>query len=156
MTLALLFIPFLEDYVWHPFWTIIVFVVVVLWDFVSAVAVNIKSSKFVTSKAIKLPFTLAAYVLLFAILHSLSKVIEAFEMDTILNPVAFQFLAKSVYFLCFAINLLSALKHMSLLGLLPAQVSKFIEKFIDVHKNKLETTITDNTINTDDNDNVPR
>jgi phage-related holin len=142
MTLILLFVPFLEKWVWSPFWTLIIFMLVVLLDFITAVAASWNEKKFVTSKAIKVPFTLVAYFILFAILHSLGKIVEAFEMNNILNPVAFKFLAISTYFLCFAINLLSALKHMSKLGLIPHAVERYISKFIDVHKNKFDQELT--------------
>lgn len=141
MTLILLFFPFLEQWVWTPFWTLIVFFGVVLLDFITAVASSWNEKRFVTSKAIKVPFTLISYFILFAVLHSLGKVVESFELGHILNPVAFRFLAISTYFLCFAINLLSALKHMAKLGLIPPAVARFIEKFIDIHKNKLDAQL---------------
>lgn len=137
LTLVLLFLPFLETYIWSPFWTIIVFLAVVLLDFITAVASSWRQTKFVTEKAIKVPFVIAAYVVLFAILHSLGRVVEAFNMGDLLNPIAFDYLAKSVYFLCFAINLTSSLKHMANMGLLPRAVATFIAKFIDIHKNRL-------------------
>jgi hypothetical protein len=142
MTLVLLFVPFLEKWIWSPFWTLIIFMMVVILDFITAVACSWNEKKFVTSKAIKVPFTLVAYFILFAILHSLEKVVGAFEMHNILNPEAFRFLAISTYFLCFAINLLSALKHMSKLGLVPKAVEKYISRFIDVHKNKFDKEMT--------------
>lgn len=144
MTLTLLFVPFLENYIWSPFWTLFVFVGVVMLDFITAVSASWKEKKFVTSKAIKVPFTLMAYIILFSILHSLGKVVEAFEMHHILNPIAFRFLAISVYFLCFAINLLSALKHMAKMGLIPKPVARFIEKFIDIQKNRIDKNVLDN------------
>lgn len=146
MTILLFTIPALENYVWSPFWTLLVFFGVVILDFITAVASSWDKRKFVTSKAIKVPFTILAYLLLFAILHLLSKVIIAFNADDILNPKAFRLLAISTYFLCFAINLLSALKHMSNMGLIPKQVAKFIERFIDIQKGKIDKEI-DNNIN---------
>ena len=140
-TLVLLFVPFLEEYVWSPFWTIIVFLAVVLLDFITAVASSWRERKFVTEKAIKVPFVICAYVVLFAVLHSLGRVIEAFNMGDMLNPIAFDYLAKSVYFLCFAINLTSALKHMANMGLLPKAVSTFIGKFIDIHKSRIDSQL---------------
>ena len=131
-------LPFLEKFVWSPFWTLIFFFFIVLWDFVSAVAVNHKKEGFVTSKAKKVPIVLVAYTMLFATLHLMAPLIEAFNMHNILNPIAFQYLAKGVFFLCISINFLSALKHMSMLGLIPKQVAKFIEKFIDIHKKRLD------------------
>ena len=136
-------IPTLEKWVWSPFWTLFVFYIVVLWDFVSAIAANHKKSKegFVTQKAKRVPVVLMAYTFLFVVLHLMGKVVAAFEMDSILNPKAFDYLAKGVYFLCFFINVLSAIKHMSILGLIPKQVANFIEKFIDIHKNKITKSV---------------
>lgn len=145
ITMGFLFItsmvPFLEKWIWSPFWTLIFFYFIVLWDFVSAIAVNHKKEGFVTSKAKKVPIVLVAYTMLFASLHLLSAVIVAFNMQSMLNPDAFKYLAKGVFFLCVTINFLSALKHMSILGLIPKQVANFISRFIDVHKNKVTTTL---------------
>jgi hypothetical protein len=138
MTLFLFFLPFLEQYIWSPFWTLGIFYAVLTLDFVTAVAASWDERKFVTSKAIKFPFTAVSYFILFGILHSLGKAVEAFQLSDVLNPVAFRFLAISTYFLCFTINMLSSLKHMSKLGLIPRAVAKYIERFIDIHKNKLE------------------
>jgi hypothetical protein len=140
VTLLLNFVPVLEAWIWSPFWTLVVFYVVVVWDFISAVAANNKKTGegFITQKAKKVPIVIFSYTLLFIVLHLLGRVVEAMGVGDLLNPVAFDYLAKGVYFLCFFINFLSALKHMSMLGLLPASVTSFISKFIDIHKNKIE------------------
>jgi hypothetical protein len=143
MTLLLFFVPILEQYVWTPFWTLGLFYLVLTLDFITAIFASWGEKKFVTSKAMRFMVSAPAYFILFAILHLLGKVVAAFEMGDVLNPVAFRFLAITTFFLCLTINLLSALKHMSKLGLIPPAVAKFITKFIDVHKNKLET-ISDN------------
>jgi len=143
MTLIILFIPFLEQYVWSPFWTLGLFYLVLTLDFITAIAVTWSEKKFVTAKAMRFVVSAPAYFILFAILHSFGKVIEAFEMTDVFNPIAFRFLAIATYFLCITINLLSSLKHMSKLELIPPSIAKFITKFIDIHKNKLET-ISDN------------
>lgn len=148
ITMLLIFIPALEEWVWSPFWTLILLVGVITLDFISAVASNWGKEKFKTEKAAKVPIVIFCYILLLAILNSLGKVMESFEMDHIFNPIAFDYLAKSVYFLCFSINFLSALKHMSNLGLLPKQVSNYIAKFIDIQKNKMETAVVGEINNT--------
>ena len=148
MTLFLFFFPFFEKWVWSPAWTLIFFGAVVTLDFITAIAASNRGAKkkgkktgFVTEKATRFVFVLAAYLILFAILHSLGKVIAALGIGEILNPIAFNYLAKFVFFLCFAINFVSALKHMSLMGLIPRQIAKFIEKFIDVHKNIINAEV---------------
>lgn len=143
MTLILLFTPFLEKYIWSPFWTILFFYAVIMLDFVTAVAASWEEKKFVTQKAIKVPVVIIAYTMLFVILHSMSKVVEAFNLVSVLNPDAFRYLAITTYFLCLFINFLSAIKHMSKLGLIPTAVSKYIERFIDVHKNKMNNDVDD-------------
>ena len=143
MTLILLFTPFLERYIWSPFWTILFFYAVILLDFITAVAASWDEKKFVTQKAIKVPVVIMAYTMLFIVLHSMSRVVEAFNLVSVLNPDAFRYLAITTYFLCFFINFLSAIKHMSKLGLIPNAVSKYIEKFIDVHKNKMDKGVDD-------------
>ena len=140
ITMLLIFIPALEEWVWSPFWTLILLMGVIVLDFITAVAANWEE-KFKTEKAIKVPIVMFSSVLLLAILNSLGKVMVAFEMNEIFNPVAFDYLAKSVYFLLFSINFLSALKHMSNLGILPKAVVKFVAKFIDIHKNKIDVAI---------------
>ncbi len=143
MTLILLFTPFLEKYIWSPFWTILFFYAVIMLDFVTAVAASWDEKKFVTQKAIKVPVVVMAYTMLFIVLHSMSRVVEAFNLVSVLNPDAFRYLAITTYFLCLFINFLSAIKHMSKLGLIPTVVSKYIEKFIDVHKNKMNSDVDD-------------
>jgi hypothetical protein len=73
----------------------------------------------------------------------MARVVEAFNLVSVLNPDAFRYLAITTYFLCLFINFLSAIKHMSKLGLIPTVVSKYIEKFIDVHKNKMNSDVDD-------------
>ena len=143
MTLVLLFTPFLEKYIWSPFWTILFFYAVIMLDFVTAVAASWDEKKFVTQKAIKVPVVVMAYTMLFIVLHSMSRVVEAFNLVSVLNPDAFRYLAITTYFLCLFINFLSAIKHMSKLGLIPTVVSKYIERFIDVHKNKMNSDVDD-------------
>ena len=143
MTLVLLFTPFLEKYIWSPFWTLLFFYAVIMLDFVTAVASSWEERKFVTQKAIKVPVVIMAYTMLFLVLHSMSRVVEAFNLVSVLNPDAFRYLAITTYFLCVFINFLSALKHMSKLGLIPKAVSKYIERFIDVHKNKMNNDVDD-------------
>jgi len=146
MTLIFLTVPLLEEWLWSPLWTLFLLIAVIILDFISAVASNWEKDKGLkTEKAIKVPVTIAAYIILLAIMNSLGKAVTAFEMDEIFNPVAFDYMAKSVYFLCFSINFISALKHMSNLGLIPKPVAKFIERFIDTHKNRIEEVI-DNKI----------
>ena len=143
MTLVLLFTPFLEKYIWSPFWTILFFYAVIMLDFVTAVAASWDEKKFVTQKAIKVPVVVMAYTMLFIVLHSMSRVVEAFNLVSVLNPDSFRYLAITTYFLCLFINFLSAIKHMSKLGLIPTVVSKYIERFIDVHKNKMNSDVDD-------------
>lgn len=147
-TLILNFVPVLELWVWSPFWTLIVFYAVLVWDFVAAILANnkVRGEKFITQKAKRLPVVIVAYTFLFAMLHLLGKIVAAFQMADMLNPDAFEYLAKGVYFLCFAINFMSAVKHMSLLGLVPKQVAMFLEKFVDIHKNKVVNTVTSDKI----------
>lgn len=143
MTLIFLTLPVLEKFIWSPFWTLFLLIGVIILDFISAVAANYKKDKGLkTEKAIKVPVTIAAYIILLAICNNLGRAIDEFGMAEVFNPVAFDYMAKAVYFLCFSINLISALKHMSNLGLIPKPVAKFIERFIDTHKNKIEETIT--------------
>lgn len=152
MVLLLALLPKLETYIWSPFWTLSVFVAVILLDFVTAIACSWQEKKFVTSKAIKVPFTLVSYLLLFSILHNFGNVVIAFKMNNFMPAPAFYWIAKGVYIHCFLINLLSSLKHMSKLGLINKQVSKYIELFIDIHKNS--TQQLGNTQNNINNDNV--
>ena len=135
MVLLLALIPKLDMYIWSPFWTLYIFVAVIMLDFVTAVACSWQEKKFVTSKAIKVPFTIISYLLLFAILHNFGNVVIAFKMDNFLPAGAFYWLAKGTYIHCFLINLMSSLKHMSKLGLINKKVSKYLELFIDIHKN---------------------
>lgn len=143
MTLVFLFdlFPFLEKWVWSPFYTFIIFAAVVTLDFVTAVAVNWEKEKFVTQKAIKFPFTLVAYLLLFGIVFNLPKVIDSFGVGDFISAEAFRLFAIGVYMLCFSINLVSAAKHLSILGLIPKAVANFITKFIDIHKGKVEAKL---------------
>lgn len=153
MTFIILFIPFLEEWFWTPFWTLIVFAVVLLWDHITAVIANNhklpaeKKPGYVTEKAKRFPLALVAYITMFVVLHLLAKVIAAFEMNNILNPEAFEYLAKFVYFLCLTINMLSATRHMASAGMLPKQVSDFMQRFIDVHKKRAQDQILDNEPN---------
>lgn len=143
MSIILLTVPWLEEWIWSPFWTLYVVIAVVVLDWITAIGANnyrlTKKERegFVTLKAVKFVVTLLSYLVLLVVLKLLSKAIEAFNMDSIINPDVFSVFATTVWFLIVVINIASSVSHMERMKILPSFLSKFVRNFIDVQKQRI-------------------
>ncbi len=135
----------IEIWLWSPAWTLILFWLVFTLDFFSAVAVSISAEKkdkdvdvkgFNTRKATKFIISIIAATCVLVILHMLGKALTEYEFHKQI-VFAFEYMAITVYWMWLLFSFTSSLKHLSELGVVPTPIAKFIIKYIDNHKNKL-------------------
>lgn len=134
-TALLLQVPFIEQYVWKPFWTLVLLTAVLAIDFVLAVtSAKHKGESFKTEKATKFIVSLLAYWFTLAIAYNMAPLMAAMDVG---GDAVWAYFAKAYFFFVFFLNLASAMRHMSDLGYLPKKVAAFFIKYIDTHKGRL-------------------
>lgn len=156
------FISFIEQWIWTPAWSLLLFSVVYILDFFAAVAVSIKKRRKIeedehkhplldddaffkdiregisTRKALRAGLSLMASLIVIAIIFNLEKLIEPLgdSSMTIFSTIAIGFF---VYWVL--INIVSTLKHLSILGVVPKGMVDFFIKYVDTHKNIISKKI---------------
>lgn len=132
----LLQVPFIEQWIWKPAWTLVMFTCVLIADFVLAVtsAKVIKKESFKTDKATKFVVSVLAYWFTIALAYNMEPLVVAFGIG---GDAAFAYFGKAYFFFVFFLNVASAMRHMSDLGYLPKSVASFFIKYIDTHKGRL-------------------
>jgi len=84
--------------------------------------------------------------MVFAIAFNLPAVTKAlFGSNFVDISGVLDFSARAFFFFCLLLNILSVLKHMSELSMLPKPVISFMSKYIDIHKNLIEKTVESKT-----------
>ena len=131
---------------------LIIYLLALAADFLAGTAVGMMKNKegFVTSKGQRIFIILPVHVLLLGMLYNLSRYAADYP-DTHLQIVnglvdVLGYAAMVFFFYVMGINLVSFMKNLSLLGLLPKRVSAFFESYVDTHKNlKQEKTEDEHT-----------
>lgn len=118
---------FVESYIWNPSGAYFTFIFLLVVDFIAAVKIAFKNKDFQTRKATRILYKLVGFTALFAIAFNLAK-----------NDPFFGFLPELVYFPAVLITLLSFVKHLSTLNILPEKLSNLIIKNIDIYKDKVK------------------
>jgi len=132
---VILQVPFIEAWIWKPFWTLVLLSCILLLDFVLAVtSAKGQGESFKTEKATKFAVSLLAYWLTLAIAYNMAPLMAAMEVG---GDEVWSYFAKAYFFFIFFLNLASAMRHMSDLGYLPKKVAAFFIKYIDAHKGRL-------------------
>lgn len=129
---------FLEQYIWSPLGTLMFLTSIIVCDFAAAVACNAKIEGFMTKKAARLPLVVLSYWVILAIAFNLSRINASLGVKEIPDEV-FSFFSKSLYWFCLYVNVVSLLKHLTILKLLPKPITDFFTKWVDTHKNRLES-----------------
>lgn len=141
---GLTFISFIEDWVWSPFYSLMFFWVVILLDWVLAVFAS--KTGLETNKSIKFGLSWWAYNITFAVAYIMPKILVDLGMSSIISPEQAKLASRAYFLFCLIVNLLSVVKHMSRLGLLPKKIIQFLDKYLDIHKNAIEKTMSNELI----------
>lgn len=157
LILSLFAVTFIENWVWAPFWSLMIFTAVFVLDFILAIFVAKKSGdSFQTNKAVRFVLSLTVAWLILAVMHNLGRM--SMEMgDGIVNERLFSTFATVCFFLWLLFNFASVIRHASALKLIPAPMAKFFIKQIDAYKgaiSKTEIPVADKPEAKADNSNV--
>jgi hypothetical protein len=129
---------FVESYIWSPSGAYFTFIFLLVADFVAAIFIAFRNKKFETRKATRILWKLVGFTALFAISFNLAK------HDSWLS-----FLPEAVYFPAVIITLLSFIKHLSVLGIVPKKIATMMINNIDLYKDKLNVLPKETTPDTD-------
>ena len=126
----------IELWVWSPFYSLVIYFVVLVADFVSGVMVGVKKRNegFLTQKAQRLPVILIGHLILLGVFYNLGKINHDLGIQG-LNNVVFDGAARTAYFYVIGINLVSFIKNLVLLGALKGKAGEFLTKYVDTQKN---------------------
>lgn len=144
---------FIEQWVWTPAWTLLLFWGVLTLDFFCAVSVAMLNQKkalektlppakavglrgFSTEKATKFIVTLIVVTMVLMFLHLIDIAAVDMGMDKSISVYMDKF-SVVVYWVWLLFNFVSAIKHMTILGIVPEQIANFFIKYVDVQKNIL-------------------
>ena len=130
-----------EQWIWSPFWTIIILWFIIFLDFVTGLGVSMIKNKesFNTSKGLKTILIWFTYNSILGLAFNFAKINELFgikEVTPFLNVFP-----RLLYLYIFSVLFLSVVKNATLLGLIKGKIGDFICKYIDTYKNKLEDKI---------------
>jgi hypothetical protein len=133
-------VPFIENWIWSPFWSLMLFTAVFTLDFVAAIFVAMQKKDdlvvegFKTHKGLRFILSLGAAWVILAFAFNLQKLNAEWGEDLLSSKVLNTF-AIVMYLMWLLLNIASAVKHLSKLGLIPKPVAKFFIKYVDTHKN---------------------
>ena len=140
-------INFVEKWVWSPAWLLVWFGVILVGDFVLSSTVSLVNKDpvhkgFRTDLALRFGIGLVAYPIVFSIAFNMPKAVAALFGNEIVDLTSsLDFSARAFFFYCLIINVLSVLKHMATLKMLPTSVINFLHKYIDIHKNLITDSV---------------
>lgn len=120
-----LFVDVVENYVWHSFIMFVVISVLTVADFVTGVWIAAKKNKVETRKFKRLLYTLGSFWGIMGITFWIAKG----------EPDMYGWLPYPITFVMVNIQLLSVIKNLSLLGLIPTKVANALWERIDAYKN---------------------
>lgn len=125
-----------EMWIWSPFYSLVVYFIVLIADFSAGVAVGVKKRHegFLTAKAQRLPIIALAHLIILGIFFNLGRINHDLGIRDLGSGI-FDISARTVYFYILGVNLMSFFKNLALLGYLPKKVSDFLIRYIDTHKN---------------------
>lgn len=125
---------FINDWVCTPAESFIALIAIILCDAISGMYRAYKANAFETKKAVRVFWTLLSHSALLMMSFNLAKSSDLFGY---VNDGLFTTLC--------TVNLLSLVKNLSLLGLVPPTLAKWLYNRIDVYKNEMDKKDSGNT-----------
>lgn len=120
-----------QGFIWEPAITYYVVILLVVVDFLTGVSVAIKANNVETRKAMRLVYKILAYTLIMVVAHNIGR-----------SEPALFWLPQAVVTPIVLILLMSTIKNLSLLNVLPAHVAKFLYNSLDKYKNAYVDKVT--------------
>lgn len=126
----------LEQWLWSPLYSLVVYLLILTADFLSGIAVGmrVRNEGFLTQKGQRLPVILICHLILLGFFYNLGRINNDLAVKGV-DVIVFDGIARAFYFYVISINLISFLKNLVLLGYIKGAVADFFEKFIDKQKN---------------------
>lgn len=127
---------FLEQWLWSPLYSLIIYLIVLTADFISGIFVGMKvrNEGFLTQKGQRLPVILVCHLILLGVFFNLGKINDDLGVKGV-DDVVFNGIARAFYFYVITINLTSFIKNLVMLGYVKGAVADFFTKYIDKQKN---------------------
>lgn len=143
---SLSIIPFIEQWIWSPAYSLVFYFIILIGDFISGLAVGVIKRKegFLTQKAQRLPIIMVCHLILLGVAYNLGRVNNDLGVASI-GVAIFDSAARVIYFYVIGVNFFSFIKNITLLGYLKGEIGTFIMKYIDKQKNILEDHESNNT-----------
>lgn len=146
MSVLCFFIDFVTEWIFSPMWALILFWVLILFDFISALSVAYKrGDTFRSNKALKSVKVIVVYTFILGMFHNIPRINDEFgipEADFIIDKFP-----GALYIYIFCIVLMSFIKNVVILGLFKGKAANFIYKYIDAYKNTVEDPFVKNKTN---------
>lgn len=134
VALSAYLVQFIETWVWSPAWALLVFIVVLVLDYASAIMWSLKQKKgFITEKSRKFWFQFFLQVSTLGLTFIWPRIIDLYGPESV-KPLVQQ-LPGAAYMFMISYNFLSFIKNATLAGGYNGPVAKFLKKYIDPHKN---------------------
>lgn len=126
----------IEGWVWSPFYSLIIYIAVLLADFLSGIMVGMqkKGEGFMTSKGQRLFIIVPFHLVILGTMFNLGRINNDFGLKQI-PPELFDVFARGYFVYVLGLNLISFAKNLSLLGFLKGKAADLLAKYVDPHKN---------------------
>lgn len=127
---------FVNQWIWSPPYSLVVYFIVLGADFLSGVAVGmkVKNEGFMTQKGQRLFIIFPAHLVILGVLFNLGRINSDIGFKGV-DEAIFNGAARAFYFYVIGINLISFMKNLVMLGYIKGAVATFFENYIDKHKN---------------------
>lgn len=135
------FEQWLDQYVWHPWWTIYVLLLSMAADLLSGVALSIKRGEhFSTRKFTVWITTVFGFMFMLGVGYNFPRVNNELGWPA-LSPLLTG-IVRLLYLLMLTNTIISTGKNLTLVGAIHGKVGEFFIKYIDTYKNRVEDIMT--------------
>ena len=138
--MAVTFLSFeqwLDQYIWHPWWTIYVLLLSMLADLLSGISLSIKRGEhFSTRKFTVWISTMFGFLFMLGVGYNFPRVNDVLGWPA-LSPLLTG-IVRLLYLLMLTNTIISAGKNLTLVGAISGKVGEFFIKYIDTYKNRVE------------------
>ncbi len=125
---------FVEDWIFSPAVSLYALLALIFVDHIASIAVAVKRGSLDTQKMFNVFWKILSHVALLMFANNLSK-----------GSVFLAWLNEGIFVPIVLINMLSLIKHLSLLGYIKRDFAKWIDKKIDTYKNETLSSSSSNS-----------
>jgi hypothetical protein len=121
------FVSFVTDWVFDPAESFVALIAVIIMDSISGMYRAYINNAFETKKAVRVFWTLISHSALLSASYNMAK-----------GSNVFLYVTSGLFTMLCSVNMLSFVKNLSLLGLVPRSIASWLYKKIDVYKNEMD------------------